>query len=383
MNRKGIFSFWIKYFLITFIGLIIAGFFIKNLAERFVYNIVINKVPELTGINVNLKSVSIGFLQGKISFNEIILSDLSPLSQKPVVASVKKFLVDIGIISFLKGNFVFQRIVLYQPIINLGHQRSNEILSFLIGLAREETSREITKATYKHLIPFTIEKVIFKKGKLIFDDFSKEEHFLVIDNLDCSIENIGKYSKELPLKFGLKGEFPSLLKGSLACKGEFTSLIQKVNLTGEIKAKDIYLPYFNPLLGSDSNFSIKNGTLQLHANIRCQNNWLVSSNLVTLENLYISFEEGMVAKQKIFGLPVKIVTDFFKEDKISFNLPISGDIRDPQFGFTTAISQILLKAFKGRFKDSTARTLSAKMGRKIGEKIDKLFREVFHLKKEK
>ena len=272
-----------------------------------------------------------------------------------------------------------QEIFFYQPVINIEHPRFNELFSFLTGTRKTTTREETIRISCSSLIPLTIKRIILQKGTLVLNGFPDKKQFLLIDKLNCLIENIS--TKNLAVKFDLKGEIPSSSKGNISCKGKFKAISQEVNLTGEIKAKNIYLPYFNSLFEPNNNFNIENGLLQLHSNIQCQNNWLVSSNLVTLENLYISFPQGKKEKHKIFGLPVKIVTNFFKTDKISFNLPISGDIRDPQFGFSTAISQMLLKAFKEKFKDSTAKTLSKKMGRKIGGKIDKLFRELFNLKK--
>ncbi|MCK4532185.1 DUF748 domain-containing protein [bacterium] len=371
-------KFWLKCVLVVFVGLIIIAGFFKVLAGKLIYNLTVKNIPELTNTTIDLKSVNVCFLKGRVSFNELAISDSADSSAKTILF-VKKLRINIGLFSLLKGNPLFQEIFFHHPIINIEHPRFNEIFSCLTGAIETKNAEEIKNISSPLSIPLTIEKIILKKGKLVFNDYPDEKQSLLINNLDCLVKNINV--KNSGVKFSLKGEFPSSPKGNIFCKGEFLTVDQKVNLTGEIQAKNIFLPYFNSFFEPNCNFNIKNGILQLHSIIQCQNDWVVSSNLVTLENLHISFGDGMTKTQKIFGLPVKIVTDFFKTDKISFNLPISGDIRDPQFGFSTAISQMLLKAFKDKFKDSTAKTLSVKMGRKIGGKIDNLFREIFYLKK--
>ncbi len=371
-------KFWVKCVLVVFIGLIVIAGFLKVITGKFVYNLTVKNIPELTDTKIDLKSVNVCFLKGKVTFNELAISDSADSSAKRILF-IKKLRINIGVFSLLKGNLLFQEISFHQPVINIDHPRFNEVFSCLTGTIGTKNVEETKNISSSLSIPLTIEKIVFKKGKLVFSSYPDNNQFLLIDNLDCLVKNINVGNSGV--KFGLKGELPSSPKGNISCKGEFLTVNQKVTLTGEFQAKNIFLPYFNSFFEPNSNFNIENGVLQIHSIIQCQNDWLVSSNLVTLENLYIRFGDGTAKTQKIFGLPVKIVTDFFKTDKISFNLPISGDIRDPQFGFSTAISQILLKAFKGKFKDSTAKTLSIKMGRKIGGKIDKLFREIFYLKK--
>ncbi|MBN1621899.1 MAG: hypothetical protein JW871_04845 [Endomicrobiales bacterium] len=201
-------------------------------------------------------------------------------------------------------------------------------------------------------------------GKIKLSIKSKKNGFVeVLNNGELKIKYLNS-SKHFHLK--AKGQIPFKDQGQFNSDLYLTSLLPNIKVEGVAEFKNVPLSYFYSIFSTSDKTTITEGSVEITSTIHYSTNYLTTNNIITIENLDIDTKE-----KKLFGMPSVLVKEFFRENTVTFNLPVNGKLDDLKFDFNAAMTQILIKALKEKFDNNDfLKGIAEKFGRKIGEKLE-------------
>jgi hypothetical protein len=135
-----------------------------------------------------------------------------------------------------------------------------------------------------------------------------------------------------------------ILKGALGLKnnlpeGELTFTIDQLNL-----------PAFNPYVVQAMGYRVKKGMLKVDADIKLRNGQLGGKTHILLKNSKLEpADEATINRiSKQIAMPLDTALSVLRDDNNNINLevPLSGNITDPNVGINDVINQISTKAIK-------------------------------------
>jgi hypothetical protein len=179
-----------------------------------------------------------------------------------------------------------------------------------------------------------INKINIVNGELDFSDTSLIPAFSAgIYNLNGDISGLSS-NEDSRAKIDLKGKVdkyaPVIIKGSInpLSHDAFTDI--------DMLFKGIELTTFTPYSGKFAGYKIDKGKLSLGLHYKLSNNKLVAENNVTLDQLTLG---DVVNSEEATSLPVKFALSMLKDANgvIEFNLPIRGDIDNPDFKYSSLV----------------------------------------------
>jgi len=179
-----------------------------------------------------------------------------------------------------------------------------------------------------------INKINIINGKLDFSDSSLTPNFSAgIYSLNGGISGLSS-NDDSRANIDLKGKVdkyaPVIIKGSInpLSHDAFTDI--------DMLFKGIELTTFTPYSGKFAGYKIDKGKLSLGLNYKLSKNKLVAENNVTLDQLTLG---EVVNSEEATSLPVKFALSLLKDANgvIEFNLPIRGDIDNPDFKYSSLV----------------------------------------------
>jgi len=179
-----------------------------------------------------------------------------------------------------------------------------------------------------------INKINIINGKLDFSDSSLTPKFSAgIYSLNGDITGLSS-NEDSRAKIDLKGKVdkyaPVIIKGAVnpLSHDAFTDI--------DMLFKGIELTTFTPYSGKFAGYAIDKGKLSLGLNYKLSKNKLVAENNVTLDQLTLG---DVVNSEEATSLPIKFALSMLKDSEgvIEFNLPIRGDIDNPDFKYSSLV----------------------------------------------
>jgi hypothetical protein len=179
-----------------------------------------------------------------------------------------------------------------------------------------------------------INKISIINGKLDFSDSSLAPNFSAgIYGLNGVISGLSS-NEDSRANIDLKGKVdkyaPVIIKGAInpLSHDAFTDI--------DMLFKGIELTTFTPYSGKFAGYKIDKGKLSLGLNYKLSKNKLVAENNVTLDQLTLG---EVVNSKEATSLPVKFALSLLKDANgvIEFNLPIRGDIDNPDFKYSSLL----------------------------------------------
>ena len=179
-----------------------------------------------------------------------------------------------------------------------------------------------------------INEINITNGKLDFSDSSLTPKFSAgIYSLNGDITGLSS-NEDSRAKIDLKGKVdkyaPVIIKGAInpLSHDAFTDI--------DMLFKGIELTTFTPYSGKFAGYAIDKGKLSLGLNYKLSNNKLVAENNVTLDQLTLG---DVVNSEEATSLPIKFALSMLKDSEgvIEFNLPIRGDIDNPDFKYSSLV----------------------------------------------
>ncbi|MDH3630580.1 MAG: DUF748 domain-containing protein [Gammaproteobacteria bacterium] len=228
-------------------------------------------------------------------------------------------------------------------LVNLSTKKL-EIDEWLAAFATDTTENE-TAATSEKSTPFSfaIARLSYLTDKsLEYQDLSLEKPFAAnLNSIKLTIENLDSRNpeQESPLQYSAKYAEHGLIN----IDGNITPLDKKqsFDLSGRIEGLD--LRDLSPFTASTIGHNIKSGQLDADLKLKADNNVLTSEidlilHQFNLKALSAADQEKIDAS---FGFPLNTSLSLLKDrdNRIELNIPITGDLQNPDFDPSDAITK--------------------------------------------
>jgi uncharacterized protein involved in outer membrane biogenesis len=229
--------------------------------------------------------------------------------------------------------------------IQKGKQSSGEDPAVDQGAPAEETATE-----NEHGMAVTIGRVVIADGAANFADFSLPLPFdAKIAALNGSVSTITTESAE-PSVVALEGKVDEY--GFVSISGSVTPLQPALNTDLKVAFQNVEMPKFSAYTVPFAGRAIASGKLDLSLGYKVKDNELAGENTIVLRD----FELGdKVDHPGAMSLPLGLAVALLKDPsgKIDIDLPVRGNVNDPEFGYgrviLNALSNLILKIVASPF----------------------------------
>lgn len=280
-------------------------------------------------------------VDAKLSVKDIRLDD----KNKEKLIAFKS--LDVDKISLFKNNLEITGVALNSPFIKAHLSKEREFnLSKIVkedkNKAQNEQKTESKKVDSKKddELNFSIKNFSLNNGEVDFSDASLFMPFATkISNLNGKLTDIDK-------KRPSSGEF----KGTVGKNG-FSQITAKLfpfelkqNTDIKLDFKDIDLINITPYSGQFLGYKIKKGKLNLNLNYSVVDSKLNGSNLINFDTLTLG--EKVDSKDAVnlpLSLAISILSD--QNNQINIDLPVEGNLDDPDFKYGGVIWTAVKKLF--------------------------------------
>lgn len=316
----------------------------KNLPKYFAYAKPFLEADLSSGemsVNAELHYAKDIKADAKLSVKDIRLDD----KNKEKLIAFKS--LDVDKISLFKDNLEITGVALNSPFIKAHLSKEREFnLSKIVkedkSKAQSEQKTESKKAAIKKddELNFSIKNFSLNNGEVDFSDASLFMPFATkISNLNGKLTDIDK-------KRPSSGEF----KGTVGKNG-FSQITAKLfpfelkqNTDIKLDFKDIDLIDITPYSGQFLGYKIKKGKLNLNLNYSVVDSKLNGSNLINFDTLTLG--EKVDSKDAVnlpLSLAISILSD--QNNQINIDLPVEGNLDDPDFKYGGVIWAAVKKLF--------------------------------------
>ncbi|MGV8567120.1 MAG: DUF748 domain-containing protein [Pseudomonas asiatica] len=265
--------------------------------------------------------------------------------------------VNVDGLSYVHGDALsIDKVTLLQPYARfiINEDRTTNINDLLIpqpaGAPATSQSKPASAGNEKPL-GIHIGQIDINDGSANFADLSLTPNFATaIQQLNGRIGTIDN-RKPVPAKVDVKGKVdryaPVTIKGALNPFNPLASLDIATSF------KRVELTTLTPYSGKFAGFRIRKGRLNLDLHYLITNGQLKAENKVVVEQLQLGEK---VDSPDAVDLPIRLAVALLKdtEGKISIELPVSGDLNNPQFSVMPIVWQTLrnlvLRAAQAPFK---------------------------------
>jgi|GEM_PF-1169537 len=179
-----------------------------------------------------------------------------------------------------------------------------------------------------------INKITINNAKMNFSDYSLKPNFSAgIYNLSGDIKGLSTKVTSRA-KVNLAGKVDKY--APVTIKGEINPLSHSKYSDIKMLFKGIELTTFTPYSGKFAGYKIDKGKLSLALDYKLSNNKLVAENQVILDQLTLG---DAVDSENATSLPINFALSLLKDKDgvIDFNLPIRGDINNPDFHYSNLV----------------------------------------------
>lgn len=305
-------------------------------------------------LKVNLKSTEpLAFnIAGKAQVNQ--LHTLDTIKNRDFV---KWQQVNVDGLSYVHGDALsIDKVTLLQPYARfiINEDRTTNVDDLLIpqpaGAPAASQSKPATAGSSKPL-GIRIGQISINDGSANFADLTLTPNFATaVQQLNGQIGTLDN-RKPQPAKVDIKGKVdryaPVTIKGALNPFNPLASLDIATSF------KRVELTTLTPYSGKFAGFRIRKGRLNLDLHYLITNGQLKAENKLVVEQLQLGEK---VDSPDAVDLPIRLAVALLKdtEGKISIELPISGDLNNPQFSVMPIVWQTLrnlvLRAAQAPFK---------------------------------
>ena len=255
--------------------------------------------------------------------------------------------LDLEKISFAKNDLAISGVSLNSPFIkaHLSKERKfnlSQIVKEHKNKAKTETNPESKKAASKKddELKFSVKNFSLKNGEVDFSDASLFMPFATtISKLNGKLTDIDK-------KRPSSGEFQGVVgkNGFAQITAKLFPFELKQNTDIKLDFKDIDLTDITPYSGQFVGYKIKKGKLNLNLNYSVVDSKLNGSNFINFDSLTLG--EKVDSKDAVnlpLSLAISILSD--QNNQINIDLPVEGNLDDPDFKYGGVIWAAVKKLF--------------------------------------
>ena len=255
--------------------------------------------------------------------------------------------LDLEKISFAKNDLAIRGVSLNSPFIkaHLSKERKfnlSQIVKEDKNKAKTEAKPESKKAASKKddELKFSVKNFSLKNGEVDFSDASLFMPFATtISKLNGKLTDIDK-------KRPSSGEFQGVVgkNGFAQITAKLFPFELKQNTDIKLDFKDIDLTDITPYSGQFVGYKIKKGKLNLNLNYSVADSKLNGSNFINFDSLTLGEKvESKDAVNLPLSLAISILSD--QNNQINIDLPVEGNLDDPDFKYGGVIWAAVKKLF--------------------------------------
>ncbi len=271
--------------------------------------------------------------------------------------SFKKFSVDIKELAPENKKYFFDSVLLARPYFKYERYDYLDNIQRMFGKEGanvkavnanpEEFNLIIEIANYVKFIfknffqsDFKINSLAVKNGDVLFNDYSINEKFSAeMEPLNIKADSVYNTKKwvSLFLESGIEPYGHVAVTASINPKNN-----NDFNLT--YKLEKIPAAAFNPYLISFTSFPLDRGIVELNGNWNVRNNSIESTNHFVLVDPRVT---KRIRKKDSHWIPMPLIMSFVREsgNVIDYEIPITGDLKDPKFHLQDVIVDLLQNIF--------------------------------------
>lgn len=241
-----------------------------------------------------------------------------------------------------------KRIITQQPYARfiINEDLSTNLSSVLVEQPESSPSSGSSSNFAYHLGEIQIED-----GSAHFADLSLSPHFATaVQNLNGKIGGLDS-QKNQPTRIAITGAVDTYAPVSI--QGAVMPFDPTQQLDIDVKFKQVELTTLTPYSSKFAGYRIRKGRLNLDLNYQINKGKLNAKNSVLLEQLQLG---EAVSSPDAVNLPVRLAVALLKDNRgdIDIQLPISGDLNDPQFSVLPVVWQtlrnLIVRAVSAPFK---------------------------------
>ena len=215
-----------------------------------------------------------------------------------------------------------------------------------------EDVRQISDEDETDSAPFNVKLArlhVAEDSQIVFDDESvKPAYHAEIKPLSLTVSDVDTSAIDQDILVDLKALINK--HETLDVNAKLKPFGEKLNMSADAKIKALELPPVSPYLNSAIGYYIKTGQLNADINGEIIDDQIDYKVNVALNKFVV--EEGDPAKAKSYSerlsMPLNTSLELLrdKDDNIKLEVPITGDINDPQFDVSQVINKALANATK-------------------------------------
>ena len=263
------------------------------------------------------------------------------LSINPIKIDLNPLAIDIGKIALTEPYF---RVV-------IAKDRSVNLSKLSVEKAtnkKEETPK--TTSSNDAPLPLSIGEVSLSEGSAYFADLSLQPQFgTAIEHMNGQISNLSSDNTKIA-NVEIKGTIDDY--ATMLVKGKLNPLSNDLYTDLNVKFDKIDLTAFTPYSGRHIGYIIDKGKLNVQLDYKIKDNKLEAKNRIILDQFNLG---DTVKSDEALDLPIKLALALFKnkDGVIDIDLPITGNLDDPEFKITAillkTLGNLLTKAITSPF----------------------------------
>ncbi|CAM3630549.1 DUF748 domain-containing protein [Pontibacter korlensis] len=317
----------------------------------------------LPGYKGHVEDVDLSLYRGAYRIEGLILEEEGGNPKYPFLKIAESDL-SIEWKSLFKGKVVGE-VIMRQPQLNMVEAKPN-------AAPTEEPTKEHWTEVVKDLMPITINRFIVNNGKLAYLDFNKKPsidlHISDMQMVALNLANVEDAGNELPSTVRLTGTSVGggALEGSM--KANLLKEIPDFDMTAQLTSVD--LTSINDFIKAYGKFDVERGRMDLYSELKLMDGQLNGYVKPFFENVKVLNWEKDKQEDGFFRAAWEAVAGLFteaaenqKRDQIATQVPIEGNINQPDTDATATFLNILRHAFIKAFNKGIEAEASAGQGK--------------------
>ena len=275
---------------------------------------------------------------GQLGIESLRLDDVR--TDKPVVSWNALNLVGMNF-SEEDGHFSIKELLLSGPDIRVAIDRNMQVnlAQFMIENEGQASEAPADEDEASQPIIVDIGKIRIADGRMDFSDHSFQPGFATeVVNLQGDITGIST-SGNSDATVAIRGQVDRY--APVRISGHLNPLQPEANTDIGLSFHNVELTTLTPYSGRFAGYAIRKGRMNLDLNYRIQKGQLQASNKLVLDQLQLG---NTVDSDEAPDLPLRLALALLKDrnGKIDVDLPIQGDLDNPEFAYWGAVGRALM-----------------------------------------
>ena len=210
---------------------------------------------------------------------------------------------------------------------------------------QQETPKE---AQPENTITFSLNRFSISEDSLFtFSDASIQPAFLQnVQFKKVELTSIDSRDPQKQTKFDIQFKTDAYAGGEIS--GFILPFTKKINLEVNSKIREFSLPQISPYMKDAMGFEMLNGQFDIDVAVKINDDIIVGDSRLEMRGLELSSADDYQANSlnDQTAMPLNSALGMLKDDKgnLELEIPLTGDVSQPEFGVTNLIAQVTKKA---------------------------------------